>query len=203
MFSSGTSLTRHPSLPRALLLALVGCWLATSAAAATLDGVTVPDTYTVNGQSLVLNGFGLRTLTILRIKAYVAGLYLPRPSHDAQRILASKEPKVILLKFVRAASKARVEKQYRQGESDNCGDGACDPADEKDFERLVAAAPGVEAGDTSTYVFTGETVQVLANGRLINQFTNPDLAYRLLAGFIGSRPPSQELRRRLLGIPEE
>jgi Chalcone isomerase-like len=188
---------------RRLLPMLIWCWFASNAAAATLEGATLPDTYTVAGQPLVLNGIGLRTLTIFGIKIYVAGLYLPRPSHDAQQILASPGPKVIILKFIRAGSKAQVEKQYRAGEETNCGNGGCDPADQKDFERLVAAAPAVNPGDMSTYVFTDKGVQVFANDRLIGDFADRDLAYRLLAGFIGDHPPSQELRHQLLGLPND
>ncbi len=193
----------RPSLLRILLAVLLCCWLASSAAAATLEGVSLPDSYTVDGQSLVLNGIGLRSLTIFHIEAYVAGLYLPRPSHDAPQILASSEPKVILLKFIRGASKERVEQQYREGERNNCGNGECAPSDQTDFERLVAAAPAVSAGDTSTYIFTAKGVRVLANDRIIGDFTDRDLAYRLLSGFIGPRPPSPELRRGLLGLPAE
>jgi hypothetical protein len=147
-----------------------------------LAGVTLPDSYTVDGQRLVLNGMGLRTLTIFNVKVYVAGLYLPRQSHDAQQILASPGPKVILLEFVRSGSKAQVEKQYRAGEEANCGTGGCDPADQADFERLVAAAPAVNPGDTSTYIFTAKGVRVFANDRLIGDFANRDLAYHLWPG---------------------
>jgi hypothetical protein len=191
------------SILRTLLPALIASWLASAASAATLGGATLPDTYTVDGQTLVLNGIGLRTLTIFQIRVYVAGLYLPSPSHDAQQILASAEPKVIILKFIHGASKERVQTQYRAGEATNCGAGGCDPADEADFEHLVAVARAVSPGDTTTYVFTPQGVQVLANDELIDQFTNRDLAYRLLAGFIGDHPPSQELKQRLLGLQPE
>jgi hypothetical protein len=198
----GQGLTVRPFILRKLVPVLIWCWFASNAAAATLDGTSLPDSYPVNGQTLVLNGIGLRTLTIFRIGAYVAGLYLPQPNHDAQAILASPGPKVILLKFIRAGSKERVEKQYRAGEQENCGTGGCDPADKEDFERLVAAAPAVNPGDTSTYVFTDKGVQVFANDRVIGDFADRDLAYRLLSGFIGDHPPSQELRRHLLGLPD-
>jgi hypothetical protein len=182
---------------------LIWCWLASNAAAATLEGVTLPDSYPVNGQSLILNGIGLRTLTIFNVSVYVAGLYLLRPSHDAQQILASSDPKVILLKFIRAGSKERVESQYRAGEEENCGQGGCAPSDKEDFERLVAAAPAVNPGDTSTFIFADNGVRVLANDRVIGDFADPDLAYHLLAGFVGDHPPSQKLRRQLLGLPNE
>ena len=181
-------------------LVLACLWFTSAASAATLAGATLPDSYPVDGQNLVLNGIGLRTLTIFNVKVYVVGLYLPRPSHDAQQILASPGPKVILLKFLRSGSKAQVEKQYREGEARNCGNGGCAVSNQADFERLVAAAPGVNAGDTSTYIFTSRGVRVLANTRLIGDFANPDLAYHLLAGFIGANPPSQELRSSLLGL---
>jgi hypothetical protein len=189
---------------RCLLPALLLLVLATRPApAATLEGVTLPDTWPVDGQSLVLNGIGLRTVTIFHVRAYVAGLYLVRRSQDAAQILASPDPKVIVLQFLHAGSKAQVEHSYREGEANNCGHGECDPSDAADFDRLVAVAPAVEPGDTSTYVITHRGVTVYANGRMLIAFANRDLALRLLIGFIGPHPPSQELKRQLLGLPED
>jgi Chalcone isomerase-like len=187
----------------AMAAAVILCGLATPVAAATLAGVTLADSYMVDGQTLQLNGIGLRTLTIFRVKIYVAALYLVHRSHDAGQILASSEPKVIRLQFIHAGSKEQVERQYRQGEANNCGNGECAPSDQPDFEALVAAAPPVNPGDTSTYIFTNRGVKVLANDRVIGNFANPDLAHQLLAGFIGEHPPAQSLREQLLGRSAE
>ena len=46
------------------------------ASAAALDGLQVPDTLQVDGRALHLNGYGLRTYSILAIHIYVASLYL-------------------------------------------------------------------------------------------------------------------------------
>ena len=188
---------------RTLLPALAGLLLASHAGAATMDGVTLPDTYAVEGQTLQLNGIGVRTLTIFSVKIYVAGLYLPAPSHDAGAILKSAAPRVLVLKFLHAGSKADIQKEYREGEKTNCGNGGCNPADEGDFERLVAAAPAVAVGDTSTFIFTAKGFRVLANGRDIGNYNNRDLADRVLAGFIGEHPPSTDLRSALLGVRQE
>ena len=169
------------------------------ARAAMIDGVGLPDTYPVEGQTLVLNGIGLRTLTIFNVRAYVAGLYLPRKSGDANAILASPGPKVLLMQFLHSASKAQVEHQYREGENNNCGHGECSQADAADFERLVAATPGAEVGDTLTYIVTKPGLRVLFNNRPIGDFANPDLAARVLSGFIGAKPPSEDLKAHLLG----
>ena len=178
---------------------LTAC-LALPARAAMIGGVGLPDTYPVGGQTLVLNGIGIRTLTIFNVRAYVAGLYLPRKSQDAGTIMAEAGPKVVLMQFLHSASKAQVEKQYREGEANNCGHGECSQADAADFERLVAATPGAEVGDTLTYVITQSGLRVLANNRPIGEFANPDLAQRILAGFIGSKPPSEDLKAHLLGL---
>ena len=200
-------MVRGPIVLRSIALkvlpALAGVWLASSASAATLDGVTIPDVYTVNGQTLKLNGAGVRTLTIFRIRVYVAALYLLRPSHDAGDIVASPGTKVVRLAFIRSGSKAQIEKQFREGEANNCGHGECEPGDEADFERLVEAAPAVEPGDTFTYVFTDRGVKAFANNNLIGDFADVDLAHHLLLGFIGKNPPSESLRDHLLGVASD
>ena len=167
--------------------------------AATLGGATLPDTYSAGGQTLVLNGMGLRTLTVFNVKVYAAGLYLPQKSSDARAILASPGAKVILMQFLHAATKAQIEKQYREGESKNCGHGECAPSDAGDYERLIAATPAAAVGDTLTYILSPRSVRVLFNNRVIGDFANPDLGLRLLAGFIGDAPPSEDLKRHLLG----
>ena len=185
---------------RNVVSALFGLLFASSAMAATLDGVTAPDSYPVDGRAIPLNGIGARTLTIFSVKVYVAALYVAQPSHDAEAILNSPETKVLVLHFLHAGSKADVEKEYRAGETTNCSAGGCNPADAADFERLVAAAPAVAVGDTTTYIFTSGGMRVLANNRPIGDYTNKDLAHLILAGFIGAHPPSPDLRNALLGI---
>ena len=62
----------------ALAVVLAG---ATVAQAKELAGVTMPDTLSVGGKTLKLNGLGLRKKAI--VKVYVGGLYLETPSKDA------------------------------------------------------------------------------------------------------------------------
>ncbi len=175
------------------------CQAATPAAAMTVSGVGVPDTYALDGTTLRLNGAGLRTMTLLEVGVYVAALYVVQPGHDAKSVEASPGSKVLVLTFVRSASKAQVEQEYRDGQRRACGAGGCPPADAPDFERLVSLIPAVKPGDTTTYVFTPQGVRVLANNVLLADFTSPDFGFRLLDGFLGARPASTTLRAALLG----
>ena len=52
-------------------------------------GVKVPDSVKAGGTDLVLNGLGIRKATFLKVKVYVAGLYLPQKSGDAGKIIGA------------------------------------------------------------------------------------------------------------------
>ncbi len=185
---------------RILLLLLLSS--AAAQATTTLAGAAFADTYPVDGQQLRLNGVGLRTLTILHIRIYAAGLYLAQPSHDAQQIMVATTPKVLLLQFLHSGSRSDVDRQFHNGEMVNCGNGGCNPADQADFDRLVAAAPAVNAGDNFTFIITSRGVRFYGNNRLLAESNQPDLGRLILLGFIGERPPSEDLRDHLLGKPD-
>ena len=187
-------------MPIRSLLAAALCLLSVTANAATMYGVTFPDTYPVAGQQLVLNGMGLRTVTFLEVKLYVAALYLPRPDHDPAAIIASGGPKVLLLQYLHSGSKQQVEEEYRKAEQINCGDGHCPASESADYDKLVAAAPAVKVGDTTTYIVTDRGLAVYANRDLLGVFGNRDFAMRLIEGFIGAHPPTQSLKQHLLGV---
>jgi Chalcone isomerase-like len=192
-------LSRRFVLPAlASLIAYPG--LARPAVAASIAGVDVPESYHVDGHSLVLNGYGLRTLTFLRIKIYVAALYLPRKAYDPQAIMASAGPTVVVVHYLHSGTQEQVQSRYREGEQENCGDGSCDPSLRADFERLLSVVPPVEPGDTTDFVVTEKSLRISFNGRPLEEFGRGALGRIILAGFIGPHPPTQDLRASLLGL---
>ena len=170
--------------------------------AETIEGVTIPDIFTLDGRPMHLNGAGLRAVPIVGIDIYIAALYLATPSHDPQAILARPEPKVVVLWFLHGASKEQVEGQFRRGEQINCGQGKCNPADQPDFEKLVAATPAIARGDTATYIYYPNRLVVLSNGKPNGEYMNGDLSRELLAGFLGDHPPTERLKRQMLGVAD-
>ncbi len=170
------------------------------ATARTLAGVTMPDTMTVQGALLQLNGMGLRTFTVLRIQGYVAGLYLAAPAHRAQAIVDSPGIKMLRIQFVRSASIGRIQDELRQGRKRICAEG-CPQANDAAFAQLLDTVRPVKPGDTTTYVFGPLGMQVLFNEKHLTTIQNVDFSQRLLDGMIGSHPPSEVLRDGLLGGP--
>ncbi len=200
---------RRPNPPRrrfvaAALMLLAALALSPAARAASLAGVDIPETFSIDGKSLVLNGYGLRTLTFLKVKIYVAALYLPKKSNDAQAILASPGPKVLRLHHIHSGTKDQVQDRYKEGLKVNCGDeqGTGCPADLRaDYQKLFDSAKPVAEGDITTYIVTDKQFRVVFNGVPVISFNNVALGNMILAGFIGAHPPSPDLRAALLGVP--
>src|SRR5260370_29448103 len=81
--------------------------------AATLAGVKLDDTVTVNGQPLVLNGLGLRKK--LFIKVYVGGLYLPAKQSNAATVIATAGAQRMQMPFLFAVTKNQQVHAFEHG----------------------------------------------------------------------------------------
>ena len=174
--------------------------LSGSAPAAQLAGVALPETATLDGAMLHLNGIGLRTYSLLRIHIYVAGLYLEHPSHDANSILESPERKLLVVRFVHDVDIKGAREAWRDGFDKNCL-APCHLAP-ADVERFLAAIPAMRAGDSSTLAFTREELKITLNGHTLGTITDPVFSRAVLATFIGPEPPTAELKRELLNDTE-
>src|ERR1700736_4562188 len=92
-------------------LTLIAC--AATAPAVEVAGVKVPDTVTVEGKTLKLNGAGLRTKVVFKV--YVAGLYLENPSKDPAAIISSDQVKAIRLSIQRSLKGSQVSEAIEEG----------------------------------------------------------------------------------------
>ena len=166
-------------------------------------GVSFPETMTLLGRTLTLNGVGLRTLTIFHVRAYAAGLYVEHPTHDADAILRDPGPKVVFIRFLHDGSKERVEDAFRNGARRTCGDAGCPPEETAQLERLIQAFPLVNAGDTATYKLSKNGVDLLFNDKPLMTIPSTAVAQRILLSFVGPNPPSEDLRAGMLGLATE
>ncbi len=179
-----------------LLGSTVAATLAWPASAATLEGVSVPDQATVDGKSLMLNGLGLRTATMLKVKVYVIGLYLESKSSDAEAIISLSGPKRIEMHFMRAVT----AKQLRDGWSE-----AFEANYKKldsikaEIEKFNASMRDVKSGDLIALDFTADAVEVSLNGAKIDSVPGADFQQAALSIWLGRKPPNKGLKEGLLG----
>jgi len=164
--------------------------------AATLAGVTMPDTAQVGGKNLALNGLGLRTKVI--VKVYVAGLYVEQKSSDPNAIIKSDGPKQIVMKFLHGASKSQMADAFNESFNDNSPDAV--KTMKPDIDRLVGALEAVNTGDTMVYTYvpgTGTTYSL--NGKDKVTIAGPAFGQVLLSVWLGPKPPNADLKKGLLG----
>jgi hypothetical protein len=104
---------------KSLLVGLGACALAFSCAAATVEinGVKVPDTVTVNGTPLQLNGAGTRYK--FAFKVYVADLYTTKKVHSLEELIAAPGPKRMNLTMLREIEAGPFGKLLTRGVEDN------------------------------------------------------------------------------------
>jgi hypothetical protein len=169
------------------------------ATAAELDGIAMPDMLQAAGTPLRLNGMGMRTFSLFRIHIYVAGLYLQRPTSDAEAILQSDATKLLDIRFVHDVDVERAREAWVNGFRDNCRPPCHLPPQQ--VAHFLAEVPALHRGDKSTLLFSGHSVVISVNGRVFGTIEDPVFSRAVLATFIGPYPPTEPLKRGLLGLP--
>lgn len=183
---------------RGLILAVIALVPCAVAKAAMLDGIAMPETRTVDGTRMRLNGIGLRTYSIFGLHIYVAGLYLEQQSNNSDSILHSPERKLLDIRFLRDVDAEDARKAWQDGFTDNCRPPEC-YLDPRDVQRFLSAIPPIHQGDETVLMFSRQGVDVTFNGHPLGNITDPHFAETLLATFIGPVPPTPRLKRELLG----
>jgi hypothetical protein len=161
-------------------------------------GASFPEQMQSEGAALKLNGLGLRQATMLRVDVYVAALYVPETSRDADAILKSNAPKELILHFVRDVGSADLAKGWDEGFENNAKSEL--PA----LKERIAAFKGLMAdmrkGQRLRFAYKpGAGVQVDVNGTVKGAIKGDDFARALFSIWLGSRPPNADLKTGLLG----
>jgi len=164
--------------------------------AASLAGVTMPDSAQVGSANLVLNGLGLRTKFM--VKVYVAGLYLEQKSSDPNAILKSEGPKKIVMQFLHGVSKSQMTDAFTESFNDNSPDAM--KTMKADIDRFLGIMEPLKSGDQMVFTYvpgTGTTVAI--NGQ--DKLTIAGSAFEpvLLSVWLGPKPPTADVKKGMLG----
>jgi hypothetical protein len=195
----GVLLAADHSMTRTLgIVGLVVAALAGVSSAGRKEGVTMPDTTTVENQQLALNGMGLREATFLDIDVYVVGLYVQHPTSNADALIHNEEIKQLVLQFVRDVGHKDIVKAWREGFTGN----ATVPLAQLEpyMAQLASWMPSFKKGDTLRFTYIpNQGVTVDINGVRKGVINNPDFARSLFAIWLGRKPPTNDVKRGLLG----
>jgi hypothetical protein len=164
--------------------------------AAQQAGVTMADTAQVGNTTLVLNGMGVRTKIV--VKVYVAGLYLPRKSSDAEGIVKADAPKRLVMQFVRDVSKKQITEAFTDSFNENAPEAK--KTEGVNIEKFLVALESVKDGDQMIFTYIPDQGTTFAiNGK--DKLTIPGLGFSqaLFSVWLGPKPPTGSLKKGLLG----
>ena len=180
----------------AVLALALGLAAALPALGKEVAGVTLPESTTVEGKTLKLNGMGLRKKMVFKV--YVAGLYLETPSKDAAGAISSDQAKSMQLSILRSLSTAQINEAINEGFEKNSA--AQMSALKARLARLNAMIPNVEKGDQIllTYV-PGKGTVVSAKNAEKGVIEGKDFADALFSVWLGPTPVQEDLKKALLG----
>jgi hypothetical protein len=183
------------------ILASVGLGMALVAGVAEgkeCKGVSFPDQAQLEGNTLTLNGLGLRQATMLKVNVYVGALYVAKTTNDPGAVLGANAPYELVLHFVRDVGAADVRKGWEEGFEKNAKGQL--PALKERIAKLNGWMTDVKAGQRLTFSFKpGAGVQVNVNGAAKGTVEGDDFGKAFLSIWLGPEPPNAELKSGLLG----
>ncbi|MCQ8279222.1 chalcone isomerase family protein [Acetobacteraceae bacterium KSS8] len=179
-------------------LALTAMLGAGAAQARTVGGVTFPDTVQQAGQTLELNGIGKRVFALI-VDGYASALYVPKPAHTAEAILAEPGPKLLYTQFLHAASVNQIRNEYKSVYNSYCSNHACSAASKQTFDKILASVQPVKSGDTASYLIDDGNLTLSINGRTVVTAHDPEYVHGMLDSLLGAASPTAGYRNGLLG----
>ena len=164
-----------------------------------INGVEVQPQVTVNGQTLTLNGAGVRTVSIafFPIKAYVAAFYTPAPLKSEKSVLASPGPLQFTFTFLKSVNQGQVTDAWQSQIQASMT--SAYPGIEKDKAAFVAMFGPIAQGGSEMIQLFGNETQIYDNGQLKGAIQGRDFQKAFLRMWFGSNPVQQDLKTALLG----
>lgn len=164
-----------------------------------IQGVNVPPTAKVSGETLQLNGAGLRTFTFLMIpiKIYVASFYTPLALKTADAVMNASGPLQFDFTFLRAVAQSDVTKawtsQFAQSVSYTY------PGYARDRDAFIAMFGPLQNLGVEQVQLVGTNTLVYDSGKLKGSIPGRDFQKSFLSLWFGSNPVAPDLKSALLG----
>jgi len=173
--------------------------------AAEVAGVKFPETVSVGGHELKLNGAGVRTKLVFKV--YALGFYLQERKSTVADVLAAPGPRRIRIVAMRDLSSDDFGMAFMKGLNDNVA------AEErtkllpqtKAFGEMFAQFPGLKKGDELVVDWNPSSgSQSYLNGKKVGE-SLPDQAFfnAIMRIWIGNKPVDSSLKPKLLWSPEK
>jgi hypothetical protein len=148
------------------------------------------------GDTLKINGIGYRRVTILRIKAYAAALYVKENSNDPDKIINDSNERRLIISFFYDADKDEIQEAFEEDFIDN------NPHSEYLglLKEVLPTLPDIKEDDTLTLIFNNNGIKLLINDKIIATNSSIEFGRDILRIWLGEEPPNGSLKDGLLEL---
>jgi len=184
-------------MKRSLLSA--ACLLfANATSALEVEGVDIPESASVSGESLVLNGAGVRTKFFFDI--YVGALFLHSKVTTAEDVLAMPGPKRVTMDFLYSeVPSEKLTAAWDEGFENNLPEKQLAALEER-LKKFNGMFENAHEGDTLVFNFLVDgSTSVVYNGKDAGRIAGADFQKALLLVWLGEEPADGDLKEAMLG----
>ena len=169
---------------------------AAPALAREVAGVHLPDSVTVDGKQLALNGAGIRKKFIFKV--YVGGLYLDAPATSLEAIVSGDHARSVHMHFVRSVEKEKIIGAFKEGFEKNSKDKVAQL--QPGLDKLAGALTDVKDGSEIIVDYTpGKGTTVAMKGGSPVTIEGKEFGDALLRNWLGAEPADGDLKAAMLG----
>jgi hypothetical protein len=159
-------------------------------------GVKLPETQSVDGKTLKLNGAGVRKKAIFKV--YTAGLYVETPSKDPAVLISSNQAKSMHLWMLRNVEGPKISGAIAEGFELNSKSAM--PQLQPRLDQLAKLIPDVKEGDQIALTWIPDKGTVVnVRGTDVGTIEGRDFADALFAVWVGPNPVQDDLKKALSG----
>lgn len=165
-----------------------------------VGGVELPSTLQVDGQSLKLNGAGIREKWFLDI--YVGSLYLTNKTPNADKVIQANEAMAIRIDMVSGLiTSEKMETATREGFEKSTNGNQSKYTSEIDAFINVFTKEEIAEGDRYDIIYNPKTgTQVKKNGKLAATIEGYEFKKALWGIWFCDDPADEDLKEGMLGI---
>jgi len=157
----------------------------------------LPETLSIGEKVLKLNGAGVRKKIIFSV--YVGGLYLATPSKDAAHVIEVDEAKAVSMHFLRDVNKKQLVESMSEGFEKNVNDKGA--AQKANIDKLFNLLVDIKENEVLTFSYVPAVgVTVIKSGTSLGVINDKEFAKALFSIWFGSNPPSEDLKKGMLGM---
>ena len=172
-------------------------WLSQVLHAATLAGISMPDNITIENETLVLNGLGLREK--YWVDVYVAGLYLPQKMHNGENVITANITKRIQVEFI--YSSVPQAKMIAVLEENIANNPQFSEETVASIRKCGTWMQDFTSGDVVRfdYIPDTETTTIYINNATRGSVQSKEFMEAIFAMYVGKYPATEALKQGLLG----